>query len=257
MTTALTATMFGMSHPMITAVLAGIVAGGGVYGPYSVQNTARGMDSAVDTVRVAAVLDGDTFTLENGTLVRIAEIDAPEKKTCGADEATEALRRAVLGKSVRLIHDIDGQDDFGRIIRHVLVDVDDPRRKNIQLQEYLLQHGLVRYVPRENKLYAKELAAAELHARSRLLGLWSTCAQDDAKKTAEEKAANTDEHVLPKNPNCLIKGNISETRFGKKYTLPTCRDYDRIKVSPKKGEGYFCSEKEAQKAGFVKSGVCL
>jgi endonuclease YncB( thermonuclease family) len=248
--------LFGYSYPIITGILAGIVASGGTYGPYGVVNIARGQDYKADTVRMATVLDGDTFTLENGNLVRLAEIDAPEKGTCGADEATTALTKLLTGKALRLIKDTSGQDDFGRLIRIVQVDSEDPRTDNITAQESLVKNGYARAMPGENVRYQEKIALAELHAQSRLLGLWGMCAKDNAKKAAAAHADKVDEHALPTDPKCLIKGNISEGRFGKKYTLPTCRDYDRIKVSPKKGEGYFCSEKEAQKAGFTKSGVC-
>ena len=48
---------------------------------------------------------------------------------------------------------------------------------------------------------------------------------------------------------CLIKGNIN--RHGERiYHVPGSRWYARTKISPGKGERWFCSEKEAIAAGW-------
>ncbi|GBF97172.1 hypothetical protein Rsub_10359 [Raphidocelis subcapitata] len=48
---------------------------------------------------------------------------------------------------------------------------------------------------------------------------------------------------------CAIKGNIG-SRGDKIYHLPGQGEYDAVKIETNKGEKYFCSEKEAQAAGF-------
>ncbi len=50
---------------------------------------------------------------------------------------------------------------------------------------------------------------------------------------------------------CRIKGNIS--RSGKIYHLPGMSHYSRTKIDEGKGEKWFCSEAEAQAAGWRKS----
>jgi len=54
------------------------------------------------------------------------------------------------------------------------------------------------------------------------------------------------------NTNCLIKGNISSN--GEKiYHVPGGQFYDRTVITPSKGEKWFCSEVEAQVAGWRRS----
>ena len=52
-----------------------------------------------------------------------------------------------------------------------------------------------------------------------------------------------------KKVGCYIKGNISSN--GEKiYHLPNSKNYLKTKISPSKGERWFCSEKEAQTLGW-------
>jgi hypothetical protein len=48
---------------------------------------------------------------------------------------------------------------------------------------------------------------------------------------------------------CDIKGNISETGV-RLYHKPNDPHYDSVKITPYDGEQWFCSEKEAIKAGW-------
>lgn len=53
-------------------------------------------------------------------------------------------------------------------------------------------------------------------------------------------------------PGCDIKGNISSS--GEKiYHVPGQRDYNKTKISPEKGERWFCTEDEARAAGWRKA----
>lgn len=57
--------------------------------------------------------------------------------------------------------------------------------------------------------------------------------------------------VTNQNP-CDIKGNINQ-QGEKTYHLKECDKYSQINISLKKGEKWFCSEAEAQAAGYKKS----
>ncbi len=59
----------------------------------------------------------------------------------------------------------------------------------------------------------------------------------------------------PPDPKCAIKGNIREDG-SKVYFLPSCRNYDQTIVQKYNGEVYFCTEKEALAAGYIKSVYC-
>lgn len=52
---------------------------------------------------------------------------------------------------------------------------------------------------------------------------------------------------------CNIKGNISVNTGERIYHVPGGYYYDRTRISPSKGERWFCSEEEARAAGWRKS----
>ena len=79
--------------------------------------------------------------------------------------------------------------------------------------------------------------AANDYARNNHIGVYSPrCYQPD-----------------PPNPKCPVKGNIDDRTGEKQYLTPDCRHYSKVIIEKYMGEEYFCSEKEAREAGFVKS----
>jgi len=59
------------------------------------------------------------------------------------------------------------------------------------------------------------------------------------------------------NPECNIKGNINRNTKAKFYHFPGCSTYSPAIVEKFNGDQWFCTEEEAQKAGFTKSGGCF
>jgi hypothetical protein len=64
--------------------------------------------------------------------------------------------------------------------------------------------------------------------------------------------------VTPPDPNCPIKGNISQAGSGQStgrrlYHVPGMQDYDRTVIDPARGERWFCTEAEAQAAGWTRA----
>lgn len=58
---------------------------------------------------------------------------------------------------------------------------------------------------------------------------------------------------MPAPPCDLIKGNISQD--GRMlYHAPGMPNYDQVKIDEAKGERFFCSEAEAQDAGWIRAG---
>lgn len=53
----------------------------------------------------------------------------------------------------------------------------------------------------------------------------------------------------PAPTECLIKGNVN-SKGEKIYHTPDDRDYNRTKVKPEEGDQWFCTEADAQAAGF-------
>ncbi len=60
------------------------------------------------------------------------------------------------------------------------------------------------------------------------------------------------QNLIPK-PGCLIKGNISINTRKKLYHLPEMKDYKITRISPEKGERWFCQESEAIANGWKKA----
>lgn len=68
--------------------------------------------------KVTKVIDGDTFrTASRKRSVRLANVDAPEKGKPGSAKATEALRKMIGGKEVRV--DTVGRDKYRRAVAKV------------------------------------------------------------------------------------------------------------------------------------------
>ena len=68
---------------------------------------------------VEAVLDGDTFRLNTGETVRLAEVDAPEVGSPGYAQALEKLKQLIERKVI--LYDQRGADSYGRIVADVWV----------------------------------------------------------------------------------------------------------------------------------------
>ncbi|MBU2051892.1 hypothetical protein KKH13_01645, partial [Patescibacteria group bacterium] len=54
----------------------------------------------------------------------------------------------------------------------------------------------------------------------------------------------------------LLGNGLDEDTLKKSYHLKSCRDYDRVVIDRDRGEEFFCTEKEAQAAGFAKAYGC-
>lgn len=197
-----------------------------------------------------------TFKIDSGETVRLAEVNAPELNECYGPEAKQALHNALVGKPLRLIRDEIDADKFGRALRIVQFDASNPKDKAVIAQEFLAERGYLTYSPHGNRAYQEKIELTIRKAREKEVGMWHACKKVLKEKEAVEKMQHTDEHVPPPNERCVIKGNISGNNYGKQYFTPKCRSYTVIKISPSLGEQYFCTEKEAEKAGFTRSRNC-
>lgn len=54
-------------------------------------------------------------------------------------------------------------------------------------------------------------------------------------------------------PGCLVKGNVSIQSGARLYHVVGMEDYENTKISPEKGEQWFCTEEEAYSAGWVRA----
>jgi endonuclease YncB( thermonuclease family) len=70
---------------------------------------------------VQRILDGKTFELTDGNIVRLIGIDAPEAGESCSTEATNHLSSLISGETVYLEKDVSETDSDGRLLRYVYV----------------------------------------------------------------------------------------------------------------------------------------
>lgn len=175
------------------------------------------------------VVDGDTFDTRDGVRVRLVGMDAPEyPQGCLSKRAKERLSELILGKEVKL--EITGEDRFGRKTAWVLLEGDIP------LSIVLVEEGLATADTMDDQRGAL-LSQAQTKARETKRGIWS----------AECTSARA---------GCTIKGNYHKGTKERTYHLPNCYNYNQISINPNESDRWFCTEVEAEAAGFVKSRDC-
>lgn len=235
----------------LVAMMAIIVAGG--YGGYVLvkekeYNTLKSGNMA--TYTVARIIDGDTFMLSDGDVVRMLGINAPEEKECFYDEAKEGLKKILEGKNVELRKDMTAVDDFGRLLRYTILPEVSGLKNNILVDEYMISNGFAEMQSNsKDKLYYGLLLEKQEQAKKENRGMWGKCEYTPSEHSQAD--------AKPVSDKCSIKGNISTGEFGKTYFTKECNNYAQVKIDPDRGEEYFCSEKEAIDAGFTKARYCL
>ena len=195
---------------------------------------------ASDIAGTAHVIDGDTLDVDD-VRVRLFGIDAPEAdQTCRTEQGTvwacgawvtSQAKALVQGRAVRCV--IIDTDRYGRAVARCYLGEDD-------LAERLVADGLAFAYRR----YSMDYDLAEKGAAVRDRGLHAMRVQSPA-QFRENRAVGR----IPQNRSCTIKGNISAsgTRI---YHVPGQRDYERTGIREARGERWFCSEAQAQAAGW-------
>jgi len=180
---------------------------------------------------VVSVIDGDSFKIANKQTIRLSSLDAPKLEYCMGEESKKALEKMILSKKV-ILRDVK-TDIYRRIMALVYID-------GVLVNEYMVKNGFA-VTTREGADETERIKAANDFARANLLGVYSPkCYQTD-----------------PPDPRCPIKGNIDDRTGEKTYLIPSCRHYSKVVVEKYAGEQWFCSEKEAQKAGYKELTDCF
>jgi len=183
-------------------------------------------------VLVVDVLDGDTFLSEDGQKLRLLNVNAPELELCGGEESKKRLEELIKDKKVRI--ERITTDIYERSL--VMAYADDELINRTLITEGWGVYG-ARKIPESEEF--KEL---QKKAKQEKLGIFGPeCYQTE----------NLD------NPECSIKANIHRDTKKKYYHFPGCSTYIPTIIEKFNGDRWFCTEKEAQKAGFVKSGGCF
>lgn len=123
---------------------------------------------------VSRVLDGDSLMLENGLIVRLAQIEAPQIKF-DSDEGNRAkqfLENLVIGKRVTLKYGGLKRDKMGRALAQVTYTDSNNDETWVNLE--ILLGGFARvhtYI--DNRKEVGAFWAAEREARKSLKGIWA------------------------------------------------------------------------------------
>lgn len=195
----------------------------------------------------ASVIDGDTLDI-HGIRIRLHGIDAPEagqlcladveKWRCGQGAAlalSDKIGSAAVGCEERDV------DRYGRIVAVCYA-------QGADLNAWMVASGWALAYRQYSRDYVQqeETAAVAMH------GIWQGVFVPPwewrrGKRLATEEVANAGGL-----PACDIKGNVSSS--GERiYHVPGGEHYSRTKIRPSRGERWFCSEAEAQAAGWRRS----
>jgi endonuclease YncB( thermonuclease family) len=137
--------------------------------------TAASAWAGVITGKVRHVIDGDTLVLENGTHVRLLDINSPELAHDGApaepyaEEAKQALEHWANGRTVMIETGKHDHDQYGRLLGQVYL-----LPGHGWVNGTLVRDGFAHvYTFADNAMYPKELLDYEAKARAAKLGLWA------------------------------------------------------------------------------------
>ncbi|MCX7956076.1 MAG: thermonuclease family protein [Patescibacteria group bacterium] len=185
-----------------------------------------------EKTKITRVIDADTIETESQEKLRLYGVNAPEyPEECLSEEAKKRVEELVLNKEI--LYRKIAKDNFGRIIAQVYTNDD------IFINETVVEEGFA-YFENDKKNPSKELLLiekAEKKAKDLKRGVWSSLCQTEKQ-------------------GCLIKGNYREADNTRIYHTPDCYNYDKITIKRGTSDRWFCTEKEAQQAGFKKSKDC-
>jgi len=124
--------------------------------------------------KVKFVYDGDTVLLDNGEKVRFLGMNSPEMDHHGGQSEFKArtarrfTRERVTGTQVRLEHDAEKQDHYGRLLAYVFL------KNGKMLNELLVREGLAHVMfNNKNLKYRELLLDSQRKAMKARRGIWS------------------------------------------------------------------------------------
>lgn len=116
---------------------------------------------------VVRVVDGDTFVLLNGRVVRLIGIDTPEYGQPYYEQATERLVELLEGKNVTLESDVSNVDNYSRLLRYAYVN-------DTFVNLVMVEEGYAKVlIIKPNIKYVNLLKKAESESRNSRLGIWN------------------------------------------------------------------------------------
>ena len=248
----------GISNPTIgTAMVIAAAVGFYAYDPALLANLGGTTVSQPKLlVGRATVIDGDTVEIK-GEHVRLNGIDAPESRQSCKDAKGKIYRCGAvaagaldgfLAASRPLRCEFITRDRYGRFVGNCF------RTDGKSVAAWLVRDSHALDWPRYSQGdYADEQASAKAEKTGLWAGTfeapWDWRAEDRSKQAAEDKPSTTQPLGLVASAGCRIKGNINGE--GERiYHLPGQKFYANMRITPARGERWFCSEAEAKAAGW-------
>lgn len=117
--------------------------------------------------KVVGITDGDTFKVlynKKEYKIRLAHIDAPEKRQAFGSKAKQYASDLCFGKEVLVRPTQKKSDRYGRIIAEIIVG-------KVNVNKSLVNNGLAWHFKKYSK--SEEYALLENDARKRKVGIWS------------------------------------------------------------------------------------
>jgi endonuclease YncB( thermonuclease family) len=190
----------------------------------------------------AAALSGDTLRVA-GTTLALSGIEAPvEGQTC-ADGARrwrcDAAAKTALAGLLRagpVSCELTGSDDLGHKLATCRQDETDIAAELVRNGHVFAKSG-----------FFSSYGSLESAAQGAKAGIW----RGDNPRPADYRAQKWEEAKREAPEGCPIKGDVERGR--RVYILPWAQGYDRVKISGRRGERWFCSEEEARSAGWTPS----
>lgn len=195
----------------------------------------------------AWAVGGDTIRMGQGT-IRLDGIEAPDRdQTCVrpdnrrwrcGEAAQMALSRLVAGRQVHC--EVAGKGEAGIVRASCSV-------AGTDLAGALVEGG---HVLAESGTFAR-YRSAQAKAQQAKVGIWNGPGAPERASEWRTRLWNEARAQAPQ--GCPIKGKVAGRRgdIVKTYHLPWSPAYVRLRVVSARGERWFCSEAEAQAAGFT------
>lgn len=232
---------FPIASPLVWLVIIGLASA--LYFTFEPQtNNADGSGGTIEGR--ASVIDGDTLDIGR-TRFRLHGIDAPESsQSCSVkgeiSRCGQLATRALAGKigSNPVACEPKDRDQYNRVVAIC-------RSGGEDLNAWMVGEGWAMAYRQYSGDYIQQEASASTSKR----GIWQGDFVAPWDWRQGERLAVTE---APRSQSCPIKGNVS--RGGEHiYHVPGGRYYEPTRIDASKGERWFCSEVEAQEAGWRKS----
>jgi endonuclease YncB( thermonuclease family) len=195
--------------------------------------------ASADVEGRGTALSGDTLRV-GSTTIRLNGIEAPlrDQSCAGSDGQPSACGEAARLALARLLR-------AGRVACDISGSSDGHSAGDCRIEDRDIAAELVRggYVFASTGLFAA-YSGIEREARGNKAGIWA----GEAARPSDYRDLKWQEAKRGSPDGCPIKGSV---RGGRRlYIVPWARGYEQARVTPSRGERWFCSESEAQNAGF-------